>query len=678
MEDIFRILARGTSFEKLEKPWASLVQKKLPSEGTAPRPQLFTEADDQKSGQEVRSGDSSHRGIKRKRDGKKAPVESTNGGDLLSLTFQRKSEEDCKKIQKQHKLKVSVLSDLPPEFEAGSKAKKEFQKTISQPFESFKDLGPWFRASRRLVENVAHQGYGTPTEVQLAAIPLLLGSDDDRGLAKLKSKRSQPKAEVDLLTVAPTGSGKTLAFLIPLIQDLLHERAQAGHEELFDKDERFVKALILAPTHELVEQTVHEARKLVAGTRLKVSDMRKGGQIYQRHSSNGASKDGSEGWIKSDILVSTPLVLLNSLSAEATDDVQDLLSISYLILDEADVLLDPLFRDQTLAIWNACGNPLLRVSLWSATIGSSIEALTKTIIMERRSRLGLSPDNHFILRLVVGLKDSALPSISHRLIYTATEQGKLLAIRQMLRPSSNDPSSNVPALRPPFLVFTQTIERAKALHSELLYDIPAEAGGSSRIAVLHSQLTETARSDVMAGFRKGEVWILITTDLLARGVDFRGMNGVVNYDIPNTSAAYVHRAGRTGRAGREGGIAVTVYTEEDIPYVRNVANVISASEKQQGQTGENSIPKWLLDALPPVSKNTKKDLKKKGVASRRPGMDKEDKAVRRARISTKSGYDRKLEDRKKSIAASQRVTKSATNDSNGEKTSAADWDGLDD
>src|SRR5207247_11424519 len=105
----------------------------------------------------------------------------------------------------------------------------------------------------------------------------------------------------------------------------------------------------------------------------------------------------------------------------------------------------------------------------------------------------------FLVRLVVGLKDSAVPNVSHKLVYAATEQGKLLGLRQLLHPTASTSDSDT-HLRPPFLVFTQTIPRAIALHSELMYDIPAEAGGSSRIAVLHSGLSDSQRSDILTGF----------------------------------------------------------------------------------------------------------------------------------------------------------------------------------
>ncbi|KAI2481112.1 atp-dependent rna helicase rok1 [Pyrenophora tritici-repentis] len=346
--------------------------------------------------------------------------------------------------------------------------------------------------------------------------------------------------------------------------------------------------------------------------------------------------------VKAAILVATPLAILNALKRR-DGTVANLPSVSQLVLDEADVLLDPLFRDQTLALWNACSNPKLRIGLWSATMGSNIESLTISTLNSRWTTLSSSqlslPPRPPLIRLVVGLKDSAIPNITHQLTYAATEPGKLLGLRQLLHPTAVSTSSTQPTLRPPFLVFTQTIPRAIALHSELLYDIPPEAGGSTRIAVLHADLSSSARDTIMTRFRKGEIWVLITTDLLARGVDFRGLNGVVNYDVPASAAAYVHRVGRTGRAGREGGVAVTFYTEEDIPYIRLVANVIKASEKLRGNggtEGEGSVKQWMLDALPVPSKRDKQTLKRRGVEARRKGKE-------GGRISSKSGYDRKIE-----------------------------------
>ncbi|KAF1993941.1 P-loop containing nucleoside triphosphate hydrolase protein [Amniculicola lignicola CBS 123094] len=615
--------------------------------------------------------------------------------------------DECKRVLRLHKLKITVLEDFveqeeesqskekekakkkskkrrKKEEEAAAKAKKNGRTQLfPQPLTAFDQLRERYGISRRLAENLAEQGYTVPTEVQLAALPLLLGKkkrgDEEDGMQEKTASGEDLAGKIDLLSVAPTGSGKTIAFLIPIINALLAENktdAESGTGP---------RAVIIAPTKELASQIANEAHKLAKGTRVKAALMKKGMEVVERSEDTALEEDSdmpdvsdeeadsdaeSDGGVqlavrskrqkrraeivKAAIIVATPLALLNALK-HRDGTVSELPSVQHLVLDEADVLLDPLFREQTVALWNACTNPLLRAGLWSATMGSNIEALSLSTLNDRWTALSTSsptlPPRPPLVRLVVGLKDTAIPNITHKLIYAATEQGKLLGLRQLLHPTAIPSTDTTPSLRPPFLVFTQTIPRAIALHSELLYDIPPEAGGSLRIAVLHADLSSTARDLVMTRFRRGEIWVLITTDLLARGVDFRGLNGVVNYDVPNSAAAYVHRVGRTGRAGREGGVAVTFYTKDDVPYIKNVANVIRASEKlRHGEAGgsgadEGTVKQWLLDALPTPSKRDKKELRRGGVESRRKVKDGEGRG--RGRISTKSGFERRVENKKR-------------------------------
>ncbi|KAL8945472.1 MAG: hypothetical protein Q9211_000010 [Gyalolechia sp. 1 TL-2023] len=624
--------------------------------------------------------------------------------DTNSDTF---NPGEWRRVSNQNRLKVTLLADgsghdehsrkhrrLSREAEDGeAHTKKAHPRLTLRPLRSFSLLRPEYNVSKRLSLNLDAQGYTAPTQVQLGAIPILLGSDHDRGLQLEDPKRHKVchRSEVDLFTVAPTGSGKTLAFLIHLLHGLQEHHRQTQTTGKSNIGWKLPKALILAPTHELVDQIVNEGRKLAPGTGIRISRMRKGMKL----GSDGMTGDGIDDEdtfevpvhdssfdeprkspiVTADILVSTPMALLH---ATAPSPELSLANIRYLVLDEADILLDPLFRHQTLDVWNSCNNVDLQTSLWSATIGSSVENLARDFILDRRRKLNLAlrEPKHHIIRLVVGLKDSAVPNVSHQLVYAATERGKLMALRQLIRPTASGTSSR-PPLQPPFLVFTQTISRAVALHSELLYDVPVEAGGSSRIAVLHSDLSDKTRSAIVAGFRQGEIWILVTTDLLARGVDFRGVNGVVNYDIPNTSGIYVHRVGRTGRQGREGGVAVTLYTKEDIKYVKNVANVIAASERQRGKVqdtgGDGGLQEWLLNALPDVSKKSKKALKQKGVEARRTTTTGKDdgKTTRRMRISSKSGYERRLEhNRKGAVAVHQRQSTKESPDE--------EWEGIED
>ncbi|KAK5744242.1 RNA-dependent ATPase rok1 [Elasticomyces elasticus] len=578
---------------------------------------------------------------------------------------QTPTDEEVRATLKQHKLKVTWLN--PTTSQAGPKRKV-----------SFGDMRQRFTLSSRLAGNLDDQGYTAPTEVQMGALPLLLDAPE-RYLGSL-GEDSKPIGNLNLLTVAPTGSGKTLAFMIPLLHRVQTRRHGDGAV-----NKNTVSAIVLAPTKELVSQITNEGRKLAKGTGIKVTQMRRGMRLATSQAANGTTDSAAVGQdltVKADVLISTPGLLHSMLGEEQSPANDSFCNVRDLVLDEADVLLDPLFREQTLGVWNRLSNSKLSVSLWSATMGSNIEELAASTISHWRSNLSSSdaeaePEAPFI-RLVVGLKDSAVPNVEHRLVYAATEQGKLMGLRQLLHPASTPQGSGAPLL-PPFLIFTQTIERAVAVHSELLYDIPAEAGGISRIAVLHADLSDTARDSVMTRFRKGEIWVLITTDLLSRGVDFRGVNGVVNYDIPTSSAAYVHRVGRTGRAGRKGGVAVTLYSKEDIPYLKHVANVVAMAQKQEGSISKDSgLQQWLLDALPKLSKQEKQKLKKRGIESRTTrGKDDDPKAARRTRISSKPGFVRQAENNRKGAVLGSRRRAQAETEAPSEAVEDSDFAGFD-
>ncbi|KAI5852643.1 P-loop containing nucleoside triphosphate hydrolase protein [Morchella snyderi] len=585
-------------------------------------------------------------------------------------------DDAVRKLMWAHKLKYTLLTDPAANDDGGEdgakqtkKKKKKHAQLLIPPLTSFAQLrssAHGYALSRRVYENILAQGYTAPTEVQMGALPVLMKKQASGALSSLSG--------VDLLTCAPTGSGKTLAYVVPLLDWILSTRKESGGE-------RGVRAVVLAPTKELAGQIVNEVKKLSVGTGVRVSLMRKG--------MAGTSVKGEEAGIsvKSDILVSTPLLLLHAIEAEEKEEGKagEFVGVRRLVLDEADVLLDELFRDQTLGIWRALKEGAekdggLRTSLWSATISSGTEEIARSMMLpssapaatittldepiapsppspkpekSKKSKKSTKTSETApepaapapapaatILRLIVGLKDTSLPTVKQTLLYTATEPGKLLALRQLF----------TTRFTPPALLFVQSIPRAQALYNEIQYDLPTPG----RIAVLHASLTDTMREEVMDRFRRGDIWVLITTDLLARGVDFKGVRLVINYDIPTTVVAYIHRVGRTGRAGREGGEAVTYYTKEDVGYVKGIANVIAVSQGEQGK-GEGKVGKWLLDALPKVGRRERKELKRKGVKARA-GTD----AKGTARISTKSGYERQRMDRKRgAVEASKRRTAEA-------------------
>ncbi|KAJ9516439.1 hypothetical protein QJQ45_011113 [Haematococcus lacustris] len=355
-------------------------------------------------------------------------------------------------------------------------------------------------------------------------------------------------ASRELLAVAPTGSGKTLAFLVPILVRL-RQLKSAGDWPAWPK------AVVLSPTHELSAQQARTLNLLLPGSGLKACLL------------NKATATGND-LSKVDILLANPL----RLATMVANGQLDLSGVRFLVLDEADKLFELGFVTQIDGVLAGCSHRDVVRALFSATLPDKVENLARTVLKQP-------------LRVIVGAKNTAVHAVSQRLLYVGQEAGKLLALRQLL----------AEGLKPPVLVFVASKERAAALHRELLYD-------GVHVDSISAALSPTACAAAVDNFRSGKTWVLIATDLLGRGMDFVGINTVVNYDFPNSPMDYIHRVGRTGRANKTGvalevpsyveptlcsaGCAITFYVEGDAPLLRPIANLIKEAD------GE--VPDWML------------------------------------------------------------------------------------
>ncbi|XP_064391841.1 probable ATP-dependent RNA helicase DDX52 [Halichondria panicea] len=354
----------------------------------------------------------------------------------------------------------------------------------------------------------------------------------------------------ELVACAPTGSGKTAAFIAPILAHLKTPQRSG------------FRALVISPTRELAQQTFREFNRLSAGSGFKV-------HVLTKANANSFGPQSSQ---RFDILVSTPNRLVQMLTQHPP--AISLSSVEWLVLDEADKLFedgDFGFRDQVTQIYTSCDHPDVRHALFSATLASGVEEFSYA---------------HFEnpVRVIIGIPNSAAELVKQELLFVGQESGKLLAIRDLVKKGFS----------PPMLIFVQSKERAKDLFHELIYD-------GLNVDVIHSERTQAQRDNVVKAFRAGKIWVLICTDLLGRGIDFKGVNIVVNYDCPPSAISYIHRIGRTGRAGREGR-AITLFTEADSLNLRSIANVMTASG--------DYVPPWILELRKP-SKNTRKELSKR-------------------------------------------------------------------
>ncbi len=340
-----------------------------------------------------------------------------------------------------------------------------------------------------------------PTPIQNQAIPLALNGHDILGLAQ-------------------TGTGKTLAFGLPLIDHLL---AQPGKP-----DPKTAKALILAPTRELVNQIADSLRNLTKKTKIRVATV-VGGQSINKQIMFLARG--------TDILVATPGRLIDLMDRGAVN----LGSVKHLVLDEADQMLDMGFIHALRRIAPELGTPR-QTMLFSATMPKQMEELSRAYLTNPQ-RVQVSPPG------------KAADKITQA-IHFVEKPAKPAKLREIL-------SADMDALT---LVFSRTKHGAEKLMKGLVAD-------GYNAASIHGNKSQGQRDRAIKAFRAGEVNVLVATDVAARGIDIPGVAYVINYDLPEVPDNYVHRIGRTARAGREGE-AIAFCSAEEVDLLRQIQKLM--------------------------------------------------------------------------------------------------------
>ena len=328
----------------------------------------------------------------------------------------------------------------------------------------------------------------------------------------------------DLLGCAQTGTGKTAAFSIPVLQ-LMYNRQQAAPPA---KAPRSIKALILTPTRELAIQIEESLQAYGRHTGLKHLVIFGG---VSQHSQVLSLKQGI------DILVATPGRLLD-LIQQGYIHLRD---VEFFVLDEADRMLDMGFVHDVRKVITKL--PAKRQTLlFSATMPIEIQHLAKTIL-------------HNPAFVEVTPVSSTAETIGQKVFFVEKNNKRLLLL-EVLKDSA---MSSV-------LVFTRTKHGADRVVKDLQKaNITAQA--------IHGNKSQNARQNALNGFKNGQIRVLVATDIAARGIDIDELGHVINYEIPNIPETYVHRIGRTGRAGASG-LAMSFCEGEELPYLKDIQKLI--------------------------------------------------------------------------------------------------------
>ncbi len=315
----------------------------------------------------------------------------------------------------------------------------------------------------------------------------------------------------DLIGGAQTGTGKTFAYSIPLIENI-------------DKTSRFVKALILCPTRELSLQVKNEIDKLLVNFKLSSCAIY-GGESYVIQNKKLKAKP--------DIIIGTPGRIIDQLNKGNID----FSNVSYLVLDEADEMLKMGFEEDLETILNKV--PTNRqTALFSATLPPFIEKIATKYMNNP-------------LSVQIEAKQLTVDAIDQQVYYCKKDSKRDLVVRLLDYYEFKH-----------IMIFCNT----KAMVDELLVFLQNEG---YRVEGLHGDLKQALRDRVMSQFRSGSVDILLCTDVAARGIDIDDIDCVINFDIPNENELYVHRIGRTARAGRSG-TSITLATSRGASRIRDL------------------------------------------------------------------------------------------------------------
>ncbi|MDN3611708.1 DEAD/DEAH box helicase [Vibrio ostreicida] len=357
-------------------------------------------------------------------------------------------------------------------------------------------------------------GFAQPTEVQTQAIPHVLGGQD-------------------VLAGAQTGTGKTAAFGLPI----LHKLMETG--SVRDPQGNDVTALVLVPTRELAQQVYDSLSQYALGTQMSIVAAYGGTsmKVQTDHLMHGC-----------DVLVATPGRLLDHLFCKNIN----LSRLGYLVLDEADRMLDMGFMPDIKRILKRC-NEQRQTLFFSATFDTRIKSIAYKML-NSPAEVQVTPSN------------IAAETVT-QMVYPVDKKRKAELLAFLIG------SRNWQQV----LVFTKTKQGSDALAKELKLD------GIKAVSI-NGDKSQGARQKALDDFKSGKVRALIATDVAARGLDIKQLEQVVNFDLPYKAEDYVHRIGRTGRAGQKG-FAVSLMSRDEEYLLEAIERLLDAKLPQEWLQG---------------------------------------------------------------------------------------------
>ena len=395
-------------------------------------------------------------------------------------------------------------NEIPSDFQVYENSKVVVHSTSKvEPCEHFVRSG----VNNELLANIAKMGYKIPTAVQKYSIAYVLDGQD-------------------LLVTSQTGSGKTAAFMLPVLTQLLKNRLPFSPT-----------VVVLAPTRELALQIQDQTNKFSRGTDIRTVCVYGGTPIYSQL---------KELHYPCNILIATPGRLIDILKRGTLT----LSTVQYLILDEADRMLDMGFEPQIREVIEGYDLPPVadrQTLLYSATFPREVQNLARSFMKSNMTRIE------------VGLQDA--PSLIEKVFEYCPEHAKLSALVEALQKVDG-----------PTLIFAErktSVDRVE----DFLYD------EGWAVVAIHGDRDMRDRLAALKAFTNGRAKVMVATDVAARGIDIPNVAHVINLDLPTDLDSYIHRIGRTGRAGRHG-LATSFWNETNEPFLQVLINHLNQTNQE--------------------------------------------------------------------------------------------------
>ena len=453
------------------------------------------------------------------------------------------------------KIKTKNINELRSKL---SLLKNELQKELNIKYPSIDEAEPLvsfeeMQSSLKLRNNFSDimktiYKYEYPTSIQSISIPLI----------------HQNK---NIIAVSETGSGKTLSYIIPCFHNSFLKKLKNVKKNIKNIND---KILIILPTKELAKQIYNESllfNKYYCENNLRIK--------YINTSVILSINTEYENFLKNtDVYIGTPNNILKLINL-CKNDILNL--VNYIIFDESDKYFELGFIDiieQMLQIVSKKNN--ISKIFFSATISENLIEIINNNYADS-------------VKIRIGAKNLPARNILQEFIYCSNEEGKITELKNIFHKKIDFP----------ILVFIDGVNKIKYVYKKIKYECP-------NIECMFSKINKKEREEQINKFRIGDIFVLLCSDLLSRGIDFKNVKTIINYDCPYKITNYIHRIGRTGRAGKKGN-AITFLEEKDKDYLFYISKLINDMKNEKY---ENIIcPDWLANLC--KNKNLGKNIKTK-------------------------------------------------------------------